>query len=542
MTHVASAPHEFKANLNFVEHGLSPYWALASLLINGYDGYTDELTYEIDGERWDVRFSYNSGGIAARPSDDIGGETLYEPKVHLSGDGERKADYHIRPRYAKMRTPDGTRINTPFDRSHLPDEGVNVRIQGSNLEHDEFAHLLPIVVQRLAADVGERINPDYFAPEFIHETSNVDEYERYVRLRRSMMQKVIGTGGVLQKLHHLLLDEKGVKYSLDIDNEDVVGKMHKLPLQRSAAKVLPTGNRGKQVKSYLLKNPESVEETDPTYHPKFGVLFRKSLHGSTVRWHDLDDLQRELDETIVNLLYWSRVPTNPDHTTFVPDDHFDATAYEGASLRLYDDPTPQLEASQEALLVRQLREMTDADVAHLEAMTDGGAMHYGEVVAEADSSISTLYRTLKRCDALLESDNGVVRWRSKKVRQELTALFERVEDTVEAAADSAARLLGMDPAQLKEKGSAFQKWLNTYAAEIVNDGTMPGERVHIKIEAVLSRYKSGSGAFLDDVLNYLEVCWAKSDFDESLNGAIIEYNTGNSYERRIIGGLADMNR
>lgn len=541
MAHIASSPHEIKANLNYTENGLSPYWAITRLLISEYDGYASDLQFNINGETRTVELAYQSGGIAPRPQDDVGGDTLYEPKINVRGNGERKADFHIRPRYVGMETPDGERISTPFDRDSMPNEGFNVFLQGSNLEPEEYTRLLPAVVQRLGAEVGQRINVDYFSPRSLHSSSNVMEYERYVRLRRGMMRKLIGTSGVLQQLHHLLVDQKGVKYSIDVDNEDVVGKMHKLPLDRSAVDKLPVGTYGKQLKSYLLKNPDSVDETDSTYHPKFGVLFKKTLNGgNTLPWSKVKTLTRDLQETITNLLYWSKVPTEPDPTTFVADDHFQVEAYdedENSTLRLYDDPTPELEASQEALLVRQMRELTDTDLDHLQVMTDGGQRHYEDVIDDADTSIPTLYRTLKRCNALLESENGTVKWRSKKIHQEFAAVFQRVEETVEAAADQAARILDLDPRQLKEKGSAFQSWLTRYGAKVIDDGTTPGNPVHIKITSVLSRYKNGSGEYIGRVLEYLEVVWAKAGFDETLHGAIIEYNTGNGHERIKWGSL-----
>ncbi|WP_128478097.1 DUF7845 domain-containing protein [Halorussus pelagicus] len=537
MTHVASAPHELEADWNFFEHGLSPYWAVTNLLVNQFDGHADQLEYDLDGEQWSFELYYQKGGIAPRPDDPIDAPRLYEPRLKARGHGERKVTFHVRPRFKGMEHYEsGDRISTPCDRDSIPNEGVNVHVQGSNLEPEEYERLLPQLVQLLFAEAGQRFNHEYFNPRYIHDSSNAHSYERYLRIRRSMNQKIIGTSGILQKLHHLLLDEEGVRYSLEVDNEDTVGKMHRLPLRQSAARELPVGNRGKQVKSYLLKNPDSVDETDPTHHPKLGVLFNKELNNSTVRWSKIDDLQRELNETLINLLYWSNVPTDPDQTTFVPDSHFDVSAYdENPTLRLYDDPTPKLEASQEALLVQQMRELTDADMDHLEAMTDSGQCHYEEVIDEADTSVSTLYRTLKRCDALLESDNGVVKWRSKKIRQEFAAVFERVEETVEAAADQAARILDLDPRQLKEKGSAFQRWLTQYGAEVINDGSAPRDRVHIKITSVLNRYRQSSGEYIGKVLEYLEVVWTKAGFDAPLHKAIIEFNTGNGYHRLIYG-------
>lgn len=83
--------------------------------------------------------------------------------------------------------------------------------------------------------------------------------------------------------------------------------------------VLPS-NLGMQHKCYLLEHPDAVDETDPTYHPKYDVLFRKSLHGSSWRWHSRDSLRREISETLVNCLYWAAIPTEPgEHSTYVPD-------------------------------------------------------------------------------------------------------------------------------------------------------------------------------------------------------------------------------
>jgi hypothetical protein len=282
VTHVASAPHELEANWNFFEHGLSPYWAVTNLLINQFDGHSGEFEHELDGETWRFELYYQKSGFAPRPEDPIDAPRLYEPRLKARGDGERKVTFHIRPRFKGMEHYEsGNHIPTPCDRDTVPNEGVNVHVQGSNIEPHEYETLLPGLMQLLFAEGGQRFNHDYFNPRFIHETSNVHSYERYVRIRRSMNRKIIGTGGIIQKLHHLLVDEKGVQYSLDVDNEDAVGKNHHLELQRNAARELPTGNRGKQIKSYLPKNPQSFDESDPLYHPKLGVLFKKGLNSNS---------------------------------------------------------------------------------------------------------------------------------------------------------------------------------------------------------------------------------------------------------------------
>lgn len=143
MSHVATAPHECEGNLIFTENGLSPYWTTAKLLTTGFDGHASEMEDDINGENWTLSLSYQKSGIKPRLQDDIGGDRLYEFRISATGQGERKANFLIQPRFAEMRHYEtGERISTPFD--HLAvDEGINVRFAGSNLEPDEYLALLP---------------------------------------------------------------------------------------------------------------------------------------------------------------------------------------------------------------------------------------------------------------------------------------------------------------------------------------------------------------------------------------------------------------
>lgn len=75
MTTIATAPHECEGNLIFTEHGFSPYWAVTNLLIEEFDG-SAEVKYETDDEQWTITMSYQKGGIAPRPEDDVGGDLL----------------------------------------------------------------------------------------------------------------------------------------------------------------------------------------------------------------------------------------------------------------------------------------------------------------------------------------------------------------------------------------------------------------------------------------------------------------------------------
>lgn len=82
-------------------------------------------------------------------------------------------------------------------------------------------------------------------------------------------------------------------------------------------------------------------------------------------------------------------------------------------------------------------------------------------------------------------------------------------------------------------------WLNRYGGELIENDHQFGQPAHIKVEAILSRYRGGSGEYIGKVLDYLEVCWAKAGFDKPLDGTLVEYNTGSAYEEIRIGSFKD---
>ncbi|WP_135536356.1 DUF7845 domain-containing protein [Halostella pelagica] len=47
MSQVATVPHECEGNLVYVRHGLSPYWAVGSLCLSSFDGYSGEIEVEV---------------------------------------------------------------------------------------------------------------------------------------------------------------------------------------------------------------------------------------------------------------------------------------------------------------------------------------------------------------------------------------------------------------------------------------------------------------------------------------------------------------
>ncbi|WP_132060226.1 DUF7845 domain-containing protein [Halorussus amylolyticus] len=530
MSHVATAPHELEGNLIFVENGLRPYWTLSKLVVDYLDGGGQFEDVELAGERWDVSVGYQKGGIAPR-DEDSATERLYEWRVAAYGDGQRKATYLIQPRFVGMQHHEtGEQISSPFD--HVAaDEGVNVRLEGSsNLEPDESKQLLPRILQTVASEHGLRFSPEYFSGT-PHEMSNITKYERYLRVRREMARKVVANDGTFMRLMHLLATEEGIEAEYRIDNQEILGYNHRVRLPKSATKkLIPGHSYGKQLKHYHPKHVRKSDTEDPLYHPKIGALFTRKLNSdNSVPWSERHELTKELEETLINVLTWDSVPVQPGSPTFVSDDHFHNRESE-VTIGRYDDPTPQLEASQESVLVRTMTNLTDADLDMLDVLaTDGGREnHVTELLGDTDiESMSTIYRCLDRMDGLLENQNGNVRWISEKIKQEVREIIEIASEHVETAATAAARVLDMDPEQLKEQGSAFQSWLNRYAVDLLEeDGDLT-----LKIQATLSRFRSGTDPFIPKVLEYGQIAWLQSgrrkgrfenatvEFAEPLNGS-----------------------
>ena len=537
MTHVAPAFHEAEMWLYYAPaadqlrdyDGLDPYWALSDLLINEFDGYRELTDVEINGERWDIRMNYSKSGFTPRPTDDVGGDRLYEFDINAQGRNERKCDYNISPRHANMRNSDGEPTTTAFDHTD-PDEGVSVHCQPSNMAFQEVADLLPRLVAELAASADMDLYHGYFAEPF---DGRITALERYVRITRTMNEKLISTGGVLDRLAMLLSDADGTSGEYKWDNERQRGHHHVVRHGSTSAGEMVSGHRlGGQVKSYLPEHPEKFEPGDPLYHPKLGVKFVQGRTASgSVSWSDREEIVRELDERLLSILSWAEIPTEAGGTTYVADDHFDAGAAD-TSLPVHADPTPRLEAEQEHLLMTTLRDMTDADEEIVGSLATDGGQPARQVADDTGYSLSTVYRCLQRLEGMLTSDDGHVRFTSEKLRQEIRAITESTEAQLASAVDRAAELVDIDIRQ--SASSAFDRWLAKYGAEFEQPETEGGRPV-VRIDTVLARTKFSTDPRAEDVVDEMLQAWTRDGRDPAdLKQAIIEANISGDAVRRPV--------
>lgn len=500
--------------------GLDPYWSLSSLFVGEFDGYRELQDVEINGEQWDIRATYSPSGFQPRPEDDVGGDRLYEFEINAKGRGQRKVNYNVSPRFEGMRKSDGETTSTAFDHTD-PDEGLSIHCQSSNVRLDEIPSLLPRFIFELADAAGMGLYHGYFEAPF---DGRVSAVERYVRLTRSMNEKVIANGGVLDRLSMHLSDVDGTKGEYKWNNEKVRGHHHVLRHGSASARQMASNHRlGGQVKSYLPEHPEHFEPNDPLYHPKLGTKYVAGrTTGSAVAWADRDEIRAELDERLLSILTWADVPTEAGGTTYVADDHFTARR-RAAGVPIHENPLPRLEAQQDHILMTVLRDMTTSDEEIAETLATDGGQQALDLADETGYSLSTIYRCLQRLDGVIASDNGHVEFISEKLRQEVREIVSSVEHGIENAAKRAGHLVDMDVRG--EASSAFGRWLAKYGAEFVppEENGRGDDTAVVRIDSVLSTIKSSNKPRLSAVLDEMIRAWKDDGGDPStLRNALAE--------------------
>ncbi|WP_281195804.1 hypothetical protein [Halorubrum sp. F4] len=502
--HIRPHVHEAKSYLHFSEYGLSPYWTLRNLVIHELDG-DGEVTTEIGGVPYHITIGYSDSGIAPRPSDSIERDVLRDWELHVEGPGESKVHYQIRARYDDMRGPDGEVKSIPWPGG----EGLDVLAQSSNVPLDDVPILLRQALDELATEAGTSINANYLRQP--RPSSSITTVEYYVRFYRQYQQKLVRSDGAFYRLMFLLADEEGTEWVYSADNSEIVGYRHALDLDpASMSKLGPDLSRGMRLKTYHPKRVRSDESgDDPLASPKYGVAFHRSIDGESVPWSERDGLRHEIEDVLINTLEWADIPTEPDQTTYRGDDHFQVEASE-VDVGRRADPTPEIEADQENVLLRILDDLTPSakEAAKVLATDGGGGKHYQELADETDSSVSTIYRVLDQLGDAVKSDAGMVKFTSEKIRQEIIGMVERLDGLKESTADRVAELANID---LRSRAdSALEKWMATYGADLVN---VDGDDATLRFDTLLSEVRSLAEPRLQDVLEEGVEAWTSTGRD-----------------------------
>ncbi|MFC6939725.1 hypothetical protein ACFQE8_07060 [Salinirubellus sp. GCM10025818] len=520
--HIASAQHEFKAYLWYVGD-LTPYWVLSGALQGQPFEASTEVAYDLpmpggETEHWEFDVKFQTGTLAPRPDFGLDEDAaMREWRLKGRGPGQKKASFHIKPRWRGQRHTDGSKFKSPWTGlfRELPDhvdEGVDVTADGSNVEPDVFPHLLDEVCERLAVEGGNYWGQRFFAMRNVDRRSPITTSERYYRIEKGMAKKLVREDGYFGRLARLLTGGQSARAIWDIDNTECLGYRHTFRYNaRTAREFLPGQERGKQLKCYYPKYVRTTESGDPLEHPKVGALFMKGrnaentikLNRSSVQWGDRDDLHGELENTLINVLEHAGVPTDAP-TSFVADDHFSVDVTDRC-VELHSDPTPAIKKRREASVAAAFREMTGAGQDVTQAMADGGdKMHVEDLANEADVSISTVYRVLERMEGVLENQNGVVRWACQQAAEEIRAIIDLVERTVGSATTRVARLLGVDERVFAKESGVLQQVAARYDLQF---GETHDGRLQIRLGTPTSKLRSSSRLHRAKVVNEIADAW-----------------------------------
>jgi hypothetical protein len=324
-------------------------------------------------------------------------------------------------------------------------EGVNLKIQGSNIEFDQYLRL----VQEAAEAVG--INGSYFAERCRHESSVVTQAERYVRVHEDYSGPVHARDGPLARAGHLLEDDRNGRREIeqtDIDEtgEKVPGYRHQVGLdERRIQEIHPNHELPKRLKHYRARESKSLDGA--LRHPKVGAIYYGSLWRDRTRNHgvtrdDLDQLVHELEETLLSILADAGLDVSSRHQ-FVSDDYFTA-ATSDRERQIVDLPLDDLQTTQESVVINHVADgLSPVEWEALDVLvTDGGEVSPADIAEAGGFHRDSVYRALDRMDGLVEREYGSVSIASTHVAQlvheAVTAAKRRTREAVEAAGKAMA--------------------------------------------------------------------------------------------------------
>jgi predicted transcriptional regulator len=479
MRTIGLAPHELTANLLFNSHGLAPYFAMDSEVKAGEGSKSAEFV--VDGERWRVRLSYQSSNIVHPGNQTPQGTDWrldkmreYRLKVFRHPDedevGQQGFTAHVAPRWPGMQgeRDDGTRVDIPVPDGF--DEGVNVRIKGSNIEFDRYPELL----RRAAIEIG--VAGKYF--EEPHEFSNIQDAERYVRVHRDASGPVHARDGPIASMGHLLeSDRRGYRKVVQNDDDErgqnLPGYYHTATLDsRRIREAFPDHGLPKEVKHYYAREALAVPDDHPLAHPKVGASLQVSLleRDETVRWADLEKLRRELDQTVLSVLADAGLdvaPSGGGGGPFVEDAYFVPEVDESGPDPIGLDLT-RVEQSQESVVVRHLADgLSPVQWESLETLvTDGGQVAPKDIALQNGRHVESVRRALREMGDLVDHQYADVSLRSDYVAEMVHAAVSEARESVQRAAETTAKAVEAVERGLDETMSAFIAWAARHGVDV----------------------------------------------------------------------------
>ncbi|MBP2250435.1 hypothetical protein J2754_000732 [Halarchaeum solikamskense] len=536
---VRPQPHEFDATWHFGathrdDYGLGLHYALESVYRDHdwrNDGKPTE-TITFDGDQWTLAFDYHVGKLdpdSAPPDFDL--EQVREFHLYFVAkddtyDGERADQSQrvrggtitVRPRWPGLESLPGV------EDTSVPDLGgpyVSVRTQASNIAPEKYLDLARLVFS--AFDVDQRYLQDP------HPISHINDLALYVRPRRSKSGPLYAANGPIARCHQVLVSDRSGYRKHTEDHRERPGDMVLAEVTDERAGDMFRGHRvGFRAKHYYMNDPDAYDPGEFGWHPKFEVSYRTSLTDRTVRWdhpdeYDLDDLYRELDETLFNMIEWAGLSIRAgDH--WMSDAYFNADKSVSRSLRLREDPLPEVKDDQTAAVTRLWGEMQESDraiVDHL--LADGGEVSPTEAAEETGYSYRTVRRVVDRLEALIDHTYGSLELTSKHVQQELLQRVQAAEANFRKTVESATMEVA-DAASGRASGP-WKRWRRQYNASV-----RPGEYDHETIVEI--QYQPMDANEEREMLRKLKLAWEETH-DDPLRHLTVTYRLGDGTPKEV---------
>ncbi|WP_201289458.1 helix-turn-helix domain-containing protein [Halobaculum saliterrae] len=484
MRAVTPAWHEFAMQLNF-SGGLAPYFACHAVVRSS--GGSREIEFTHDGERWLAKLYYQSSGIAhpgrrLPTGTEWDLDTVREFRVKVmrhpseDGPGQQSFNAHLRPRWQGMQVE---RSDGETQELSLPPgmtEGVNVRVNGSNIRP---THYLPLL--RDAARALD-VNPDYSTDP--DTSSTVRDAERYVRLLEDASGPVHARDGPIAKLGHLLENDRSgyrkvVQNDTDGEGNDVPGYYHTATLGPGrVAEAWPNHELPKEIKHYRARHADSLDEDNPLRHPKVGASYQVNRWDESlgVTDEDLVQLEQELDEALHSILRDAGVPLVPPGgdgaPPYQPDPYFPAEIgehVEPPKLNL-----TELESEQEHVVIRELAKTGGVSPVEGEVieylLADGGTASAADIAEEHGRHVGSVRRALRRMDDLIDRKYGEVALASNHVAEMLHSAVAELRDASTRLSEATGEALVSATRGLDETTSALRTWLAKHDCETESRG------------------------------------------------------------------------
>lgn len=478
MKTVTLASHEFDANLLYNSHGLAPFFACDSEVKRADGSKTVEFLDR--GERWNARLSYQSSNIVHPGTRTPQGTEWrldeireYRIKVyrHPDEDYDRQQDFtaHVAPRWEGMKgeRSDGSTVDIPVPEGF--GEGINVRVNGSNIEFDRYTDLLRLACLSLG------INGRYF--EEPHEYSNIQDAERYVRVHKNASGPVHARDGPIASMGHLLeSDRQGYRKVVQNDDdergENLPGYYHTVTLDaRRIREAFPDHRLPKEVKHYYSREANNLPTDHPLAHPKIGASLQVSLldDDETVHLRDLDRLTRELDQTVLSVLADAGLDVSPSNGTgpFVEDPYFPVDVDRSGPKPVGLDLT-RVRQSQESVVIRHVADgLAPTQWEALETLvSDGGTVSPKNIADEHGRHVDSVRRALREMEDLVHREYAEVSLRSDYVAELVHDAVSEARDATRRATETVGKALDAAERGMGETMSAFIAWAARHGVDV----------------------------------------------------------------------------